>query len=213
MTPSDLLKINVNEHIEKKNGLSYLSWAWAWAEVICLDPDASYEVHMFDGKPYQDVNGTGMVWVTVEMFKRRRSCWLPVMDFRNKPIMNPDAFQVNSALMRCLVKTIAMHGLAMYIYAGEDLPQEDAKVPDIRLDPEEVQEMNEEIAKNDASRELFAEGMMKFTYICEDLASLNSYWKANQTQLDALKVSHPDLYKSVLEKFKTVKTKFMKDAE
>jgi len=213
MTPSDLLKINVNEHIEKKNGLSYLSWAWAWAEVIRLDPDASYEVHMFDGKPYQDVNGTGMVWVTVEMFKRRRSCWLPVMDFRNKPIMNPDAFQVNSALMRCLVKTIAMHGLAMYIYAGEDLPQEDAKVPDIRLDPEEVQEMNEEIAKNDASRELFAEGMMKFTYICEDLASLNSYWKANQTQLDALKVSHPDLYKSVLEKFKTVKTKFMKDAE
>jgi len=213
MTPSDLLKINVNEHIEKKNGLSYLSWAWAWAEVIRLDPDASYEVHMFDGKPYQDVNGTGMVWVTVEMFKRRRSCWLPVMDFRNKPIMNPDAFQVNSALMRCLVKTIAMHGLAMYIYAGEDLPQEDAKVPDIRLDPEEVQEMNEEIAKNDASRELFAEGMMKFTYICEDLASLNSYWKANQSQLDALKVSHPDLYKSVLEKFKTVKTKFMKDAE
>jgi len=213
MTPSDLLKINVNEHIEKKHGLSYLSWAWAWAEVIRLDPDASYEVHMFDGKPYQDVNGTGMVWVTVEMFKRRRSCWLPVMDFRNKPIMNPDAFQVNSALMRCLVKTIAMHGLAMYIYAGEDLPQEDAKVPDIRLDPEEVQEMNEEIAKNDASRELFAEGMMKFTYICEDLASLNSYWKANQTQLDALKVSHPDLYKSVLEKFKTVKTKFMKDAE
>ena len=209
MLPSDLLKINVNEHIEKKNGLSYLSWAWAWAEVIRLDPDASFEIHMFDGKPYQDVNGTGMVWVTVEMFKRRRSCWLPVMDYRNKPIPNPDAFQVNSSLMRCLVKAVAMHGLALYIYAGHDLPDEEVKKNlDIQLDPEEVKDMNDE-AK---SRELFAEGMIKFTYVCEDLNSLNSYWKANQAQLDKLKVSHLDLYKSVLEHFKTVKTKFMKEA-
>jgi hypothetical protein len=209
MLPSDLLKINVNEHIEKKNGLSYLSWAWAWAEVIRLDPDASFEIHMFDGKPYQDVNGTGMVWVTVEMFKRRRSCWLPVMDYRNKPIPNPDAFQVNSSLMRCLVKAVAMHGLALYIYAGDDLPDEEVKKNlDIQLDPEEVKDMNDE-AK---SRELFAEGMIKFTYVCEDLNSLNSYWKANQAQLDKLKVSHLDLYKSVLEHFKTVKTKFMKEA-
>lgn len=63
--------------------------------------------------------------------------------------------------------------------------------------------------KDDASRKLFADGMIQFTHICKDLASLNSYWKANQAQLDALKVSHSDLYKSVLEHFKTVKTKFM----
>jgi hypothetical protein len=150
-----------------------------------------------------------MVWVTVEMFKRRRSCWLPVMDYRNKPIPNPDAFQVNSSLMRCLVKAVAMHGLALYIYAGDDLPDEEVKKNlDIQLDPEEVKDMNDE-AK---SRELFAEGMIKFTYVCEDLNSLNSYWKANQAQLDKLKVSHLDLYKSVLEHFKTVKTKFMKEA-
>ena len=216
MTPNDLLKINVNDHVEKKNGLSYLSWAWAWAEAIRLDPDAKFEIHWFENKPYQDVNGTGMVWVTVEMFKRRHTCWLPVMDYRNKPIPNPDAFQVNSAIMRCLVKTIAMHGLGLYIYAGEDLPQDDEesappvkietkKAPDIKLDVEETEEMK----KDDASRQLFADGMIKFTHICKDLASLNSYWKANQAQLDQLKVSHPDLYKSVLEHFKTVKTKFM----
>lgn len=213
MTPSDLLKINVNEHIEKKNGLSYLSWAWAWAEVIKIDPESRYEIHWFEGKPYQDVNGTGLVWVTVEMFKRRHTCWLPVMDFRNKPILNPDAFQVNSALMRCLVKAIAMHGLGLYIYGGEDTPEEE-KVPDIRLDPEEVKEMNEQIEqKATLSRELFAEGMIKFSKICDDLNGLNSYWKANQTQLDALKVSHPDLYKSVLDHFKSVKTALMKEAK
>jgi len=220
MTPSDLLKINVNDHVEKKNGLSYLSWAWAWAEVIRLDADATFTIHWFDGKPYQDVNNTGMVWVTVEMFKRKHTCWLPIMDYRNKPILNPDAFQVNSAIMRCLVKTIAMHGLGLYIYAGEDLPEDEdvplkiemTKVPDIKLDPEEIQEMHEDQAKVNASRQLFADGMIQFTSICKDLASLNSYWKANQSQLDALKVSHPELYKTILAKFKAVKSKFMETA-
>jgi hypothetical protein len=89
-----------------------------------------------------------------------------------------------------------------------EFDEEVKKNLDIQLDPEEVKDMNDE-AK---SRELFAEGMIKFTYVCEDLNSLNSYWKANQAQLDKLKVSHPDLYKSVLEHFKTVKTKFMKEA-
>jgi len=126
MSPHDLLKINVNEHTEKKNGLTYLSWAWAWREALKADQSATFDVQTFDGKPYMDVNGTGMVWVTVTMFGQPRTCMLPVMDYKNKPILNPDAFAVNTAIMRCMTKAVALHGLSLYIYAGEDLPESDA---------------------------------------------------------------------------------------
>jgi hypothetical protein len=126
MSPHDLLKLNVNEHTEKKNGLTYLSWAWAWAEALKADSTASFIVHTFADKPYMDVNGTGMVWVTVTMFGQGRTCMLPVMNHRNQPIQSPDAFQVNTAIMRCMTKALALHGLGLYIYSGDDLPQSDA---------------------------------------------------------------------------------------
>ena len=68
MSQLDLLKLNVNDHVEKKQNLSYLSWAWAWAEALKSDPAATFEVKTFDGKPYMEINGTAMVWVTVTMF-------------------------------------------------------------------------------------------------------------------------------------------------
>ena len=123
-----LLATNVNGHLEKKNGLSYLSWAWAWAEALKADADATYKVEMFDGKCYMDINGTAMVFVTVTMFKKPMTCQLPVMDYRNKAIPNPDAFAVNTAIMRCMTKALALHGLSLYIYAGEDLPEEGRSV-------------------------------------------------------------------------------------
>jgi hypothetical protein len=128
MSIEELLKKNVNDHVEKKNGLSYLSWAWAWAEAIKADPKATFVVNMFDGKCYMDINGTGMVWVTVTMFDKPMTCQLPVMDYRNKPIPNPDAFAVNTAIMRCMTKALALHGLGMYLYSGEDLPEEGRSV-------------------------------------------------------------------------------------
>ena len=123
-----LLATNVNGHLEKKNGLSYLSWAWAWAEALKADADATYRVEMFDGKCFMDINGTAMVFVTVTMFKKPMTCQLPVMDYRNKAIPNPDAFAVNTAIMRCMTKALALHGLSLYIYAGEDLPEEGRSV-------------------------------------------------------------------------------------
>lgn len=125
---SELLKINVNEHTEKKNGLTYLSWAWAWAEVLKLDPLAVWVPLQFGPKanrtPYLQLpDGSMMVGVHVQMKGNGRSCMLPVMDHRNKAIKNPDAFAVNTAMMRCLAKAIAMHGLGLYIYAGEDVPE------------------------------------------------------------------------------------------
>jgi hypothetical protein len=124
MSVENLLKLNVNEHTEKKNGLTYLSWAWAWAEALKADPQATYKIEMFDGKPFVDINGTAMVMVTVTMFGKPMTCQLPVMDYRNKAIPNPDAFAVNTAIMRCMTKGLALHGLGLYIFSGEDLPEE-----------------------------------------------------------------------------------------
>jgi hypothetical protein len=118
-----LLSTNVNSHTEKKGNLTYLSWAWAWAEALKADEDATYKVEMFGDKCYMDINGTAMVFVTVTMFRKSVTCQLPVMDFRNKAILNPDAFAVNTAIMRCMTKALSLHGLGLYIYAGEDLPE------------------------------------------------------------------------------------------
>jgi len=140
MSIEALLKTNVNEHIEKKNGLSYLSWAWAWAEALKADPKAKFEVLMFgnhlgESKCFMDINGTAMVWVTVTMFDKPMTCQLPVMDYRNKAIPSPDAFQVNTAIMRCMTKALSLHGLSLYIYAGEDLPADTIKDEKVVITP------------------------------------------------------------------------------
>jgi len=128
MTIEMLLKKNVNDHVEKKNGLSYLSWAWAWAEALKADPKASYKIEMFNCKCYMEINGTAMVFVTVTMFDKPMTCQLPVMDYRNKAIPNPDAFAVNTAIMRCMTKALALHGLGLYLYSGEDVPEDSRSV-------------------------------------------------------------------------------------
>ena len=128
-----LLSTNVNEHTEKKGGLTYLSWAWAWAEALKADEDATFKVEMFGDKCFMDINGTAMVFVTVTMFRKPMTCQLPVMDFRNKAILNPDAFAVNTAIMRCMTKALALHGLSLYIYAGEDLPEGEGSDIDVNV--------------------------------------------------------------------------------
>jgi len=132
---SELLKINVNDHIEKKGNLSYLSWAWAWAEVLKIDPAARYTVHEYDGLPVIYLKDqTAMVKVSVEIKGDIKTCLLPVLDHRNKPIQNPDSFAVNTSIMRCLAKCIALHGLGLYIYAGEDLPEAEREELNAEID-------------------------------------------------------------------------------
>lgn len=121
--------VNVNDHTEKKNGLTYLAWAWAWAEVKKAYPDATYKVYERDGQ-YGPCN----------YFTDGRTCWvktgvtiegtemveeLPVMDFRNAsiPLERVTSMDVNKAIQRSLTKACARHGLGLYIYAGEDLPE------------------------------------------------------------------------------------------
>lgn len=139
----NLFEVNVNDHIEKKKDLSYLSWPYAWAEVKKRYPKANYKIHQFGEKqlPYVFDEGIGfMVFTSVTIEDITHSMWLPVMDSSNKAMKSEGytydtkfkkdisvepatMFDVNKAIMRCLVKNLAMFGLGLYIYSGEDLPE------------------------------------------------------------------------------------------
>lgn len=127
----ELYKIDVSDKTEKKGNLTYLSWCWAWAEFKKVYPDAKYELKMFDGVPYVHDSDTGyMVFTSVTAGGMTYDMWLPVMDARNKALKTADMFDINKAIMRCLTKNLAMFGLGLYIYAGEDLPEGSEEVPD-----------------------------------------------------------------------------------
>ena len=115
-----LAGIDVSKHIEKKNNLSYLSWPFAIDQLMRADPQANWEFHA--PEMYGE---TMMISCTVTAFGKPVKMHLPVMNHRNEAIKNPNAFEVNKNMMRCLVKAIACHGLGLFIYAGEDLPMDD----------------------------------------------------------------------------------------
>lgn len=120
--------INVNDRTEKKNGLTYLSWAWAWGEVKKRYPDAFYTIYeSANGWNYHTDGRTCWVKTGVTIEGLELVEYLPVMDYKNKSISadNVTSFDVNKAIQRSLTKAIARHGLGLYIYAGEDLPEED----------------------------------------------------------------------------------------
>ena len=136
-----LCEKNVSKYTEKKNGLTYLSWTYAWQEFKKEYPNATYEIKHWDGKPYLfDENLGYMVETTVSTGDEIHSMWLPVMNSTNKAqkhiayeiktasgkiitVEPATMFDINTTIMRCLVKNIAMFGLGLYIYAGEDLPE------------------------------------------------------------------------------------------
>ena len=145
-----LNSINVNDNTEKKNGLTYLSWAWAWAELKKVYPDATYQIRQFDGRPYlYDANLGYMVMTEMTVDGITHEMWLPVMDNTNKAMKDREytvkkgkyestvqpatMFDINTAIMRCLTKNIAMFGLGLYIYAGEDLPEEEAEKAEVEI--------------------------------------------------------------------------------
>lgn len=118
-----LNSINVSEHIEKKGQFSYLSWPYAVAQLRQADPTATWTVLRFDGLPYQKTEAGCFVEVAVTVQGVTLSQIHPVLDARNEPVERPNAFDINTSIQRCLVKAIALHGLGLYIYAGEDLPE------------------------------------------------------------------------------------------
>jgi hypothetical protein len=120
-----LNKINVNDHIEKKGGFSYLSWPYAVAELRKHHPDATWEVKRFNGLPYLQTPMGYFVEVEVIVNGIPMNQIHPVLDNRNQVIKEPNVFHINTSIQRCLVKAIALHGLGLYIYAGEDLPMDE----------------------------------------------------------------------------------------
>jgi hypothetical protein len=113
----ELRKIDVSEHLEKKGKFNYISWSWAVDTLLQQDPTATWEYK----EPVQ-FGETLMVFCSVTAFGKTMTAQLPVLDFSNKAMKNPDAMAVNTAMQRCLAKAIALHGIGLYIYSGEDLP-------------------------------------------------------------------------------------------
>lgn len=226
-----LLSLDVGKHVESKpssNGksLSYLSWAWAWDQALRADPNATFHVESWtdergDTKCWMDVNGTAMVWVRVSMLGQTRTCMLPVMNARNEPISisgrqfkdrygnekveKLDAFNLNTAIMRCLTKCLALFGLGLYIYAGEDLPMDEE--PETKKKPEDAPPKAEPVPKEapkeqeveDPNLALFAQAVIEYIDICKDMKGLKSYYKSNQIKLDELQKKMPSTYQKVRE--------------
>lgn len=227
-TPWEVLsRIDVADKIEKKNGLSYLSWAWAWGKLKEHYPHAWFRKHEgASGYPYfMDVQGYAFVRVTVGLDRNgdhEVTESLPVLDHRNKPIQGPNAFEVNNALQRCLAKAIAYHGLGHYIYAGEDMPQdaqeeavESAKpapapttapaptsppaAPSTQPSVIGVTALDGGILSTplDAVGEVFTQ----FIPTCTDEDMLNGFYAKNRTAIAYLKDNDPDLHKKVVGQF------------
>lgn len=159
------VQLNVNDHTELKNDLTYLSWAWAWQETLKICPTATYNIKHFADKDgvlrcYQFDPELGyMVFTEITINGLTREMWLPVMDGANKAMKNEpytyivgkgeksykktvekaSMFDVNKTIMRCLVKNLAMFGLGIYIYAGEDLPIEIGEP----VTPKQIEKMRE----------------------------------------------------------------------
>lgn len=157
-----LSAINVNDKTEKKNGLTYLAWAWAWGEVKKNYPNATYEI-------YETTNPDGYV---CNYFTDGKTCWvktgvtieglehieeLPVMDYKNKsiPLNDVTSFDVNKAIQRSLTKAVARHGLGLYIYAGEELP-------DVKVDEVTLMTMIDKVARYAEKRNGNADELLKY---------------------------------------------------
>tara|TARA_R110002167_G_scaffold104166_3_gene268712 strand:- start:10598 stop:11158 length:561 start_codon:yes stop_codon:yes gene_type:complete len=146
-----LYELDVNHKAKEKSGLKYLSWAWAWAEFKKVNSEATYLVDLYDGKPFLSDKDLGyMVSTTVTVGDLTIPMHLPVLDgankamkaetytystkYKDKECKAASMFDINTAIMRCLTKNLAMFGLGLYIYAGEDIPSVD--------DSEEIEAAN-----------------------------------------------------------------------
>ena len=155
-----LSAIDCSKHVEKKNGFTYLSWAWAWSILKQHYPTAQYTKHLFQVNgnqlPYMlDADGNAYVTVTVKILDgdnpngvsaiESATEIMPVLNHANRPIKNPNSFEVNASLQRCMVKAIAALGLGCYIYAGEDMPMESptamVQAPNIKTDMKQPQKI------------------------------------------------------------------------
>ena len=203
-----LSKINVNEYVEKKGMFNYLSWAYAVQELLKKYPNATWGTETYertykkDGvsvtekRPYMETPSGFYVSTWVEVDGIKRTFTHPVLDNRNRALMEVNSFQINTSQQRCLTKNIALFGLGLYIYAGEDLPQGmEEPEPEVSIHPAEGD------AKEAKGYKLISEVFTTFIPECEDVATLRSFWGKNKNALEILKKGNKELYEKVLGNF------------
>ncbi len=197
--------IDCSGHTEEKNGFTYLSWAWAWSTLKKLYPQARFEklgaTPLSDGSQMVSVR----VWIETDsgVVLEDVTEMLPVLDYKNKPVANPDCFSVNSAYQRCLVKCLAYMGLGMYIYQGE------THNPDAKHEYE-VKSVDGKAEKTE-DLSVVAELLIKFMD-GRNLDSLRQFWAMNKQPIGHLETLDPDNYKRVFDAF-TKKADELKETE
>lgn len=192
---TELYAVNVNDKKEKKNGLDYLSWAAAWAEICKRDPKAEWKVFArSDGAEYFVNGSTARVKTSVTAFGKTLEMSLNVMDHRNQSLIAPECLpQLNpqaaaqfgnahqKAIMRCLAKNIAMHGLGLYIYEGEDIPEPS------ELNADQIAELRRLISETDTDERQF---LAHFRWQSLAMSDFNAAKNALEQKLAALQAKH-----------------------
>ena len=192
-----LSKVDVSEYVEEKMNLKYLSWSRAWWLLMEHFSEATYEYH--EGRKFDD--GTVEVSVTITIGETSRMATLPVMDYKNKAIISPDARQINDNKQRCFVKAIAMYGLGIDLYRGmsDDLPdeekdkasadkpkQEEPSAEVIELEVKEADEYTE------AWADVFVEGQGKIIEAMTTIEDLRNFYKANMEKIAIIGEKYPE---------------------
>lgn len=203
----ELNAINVNDKVEQKNGLNYLSWAWAWAEVKKKCPDATYKILRDEcGLPYFKEEGVGYMCMTeVTIEGETLMMWLPVMDYRNKSIMQPTTFDINKTIMRCLTKNLAMFGLGLYIYAGEDLPESEetqTEKPKKKVDKQDAEEHIDE----------YREALKGLLETLKKMGAYDEFWEEVKTMFSIESVDDLDA-NGVVEVGKLTRKRVIEEAK
>jgi len=195
-----LSKINVNEHTQKKKGgkfqPTYLSWTWAWTTLMEHYPQAEFE---FQPSEVHD-DDTVTAHVTITIGDCKRSCWLPVMDNRFNAQPNPTARDISDTKMRCLVKCIAIFGLGLYIFAGEDIPADDepkAKAK-VKVKPGADVPENNMLKKYEG----VITGFTTFIGDCKNREELKDFWQKNKDEMGRLERQQPEVFDVVMKSFK-----------
>ena len=207
----NLSKMDVSEYTEEKMKLTYLSWSRMWMLLMSQYPQAQYECVEFDGVPFKTLpDGSTEVATRITIDNLVREMRLPVMDYKNNPVVNPHARQVSDNAMRCLVKNVAMFGLGISVFAGmsdDTLPDaEKDKQPEGKKEPEPVTELEPETiidrateeVKDEAWAKVFVEGTTKVIQAFKTREDVVDMYKANSKSIGILKDKFPE-HKELLD--------------
>ena len=199
----NLLEVNVNDFTKPKNGMTYLSWAHAWKEVLKIHPDATYkivknpETHM----PYFKDDTGYFTFTEMTINGITREMWLPVMEFNNKAkLKNVTVTEINKTVMRCLTKNIAMFGLGLYIYAGEDLPEDEPKKPEKEKVVEQPKEPELTQEQKDAGAKKAYNNILKELDACSEAKEVDAVTTKHEKTIKAFEERYVEYFTDISAK-------------